>query len=129
NPMLQPWARERLRKANQEVLAGERPFRGRERCWPIGVPGFVIYSLVEPFYFIQTSKKIIIINRAGPAIRQVDLNVPHSISPKPAWYGESIGHYERGDTLVIDTIAISEKRPSSTNIKHPTRGGFTSSSA
>src|SRR5271167_1970059 len=51
NPILQPWARERMRKSNDEVLAGKVPFRARERCWPIGVPGFVIYSLVEPFYF------------------------------------------------------------------------------
>jgi hypothetical protein len=28
---------------------------------------------------------------------------------KPSWYGESVGHYENGDTLVIDTIGISTK--------------------
>src|SRR5271154_3796417 len=42
NPILQPWAREQMRKSNEEVLAGKVPFRARERCWPIGVPGFVI---------------------------------------------------------------------------------------
>jgi hypothetical protein len=25
----------------------------------------------------------------------------------PSWFGESIGHYESGDTLVIDTIGLS----------------------
>jgi len=46
NPILQPWARERLRKSNREVLTGEIPFRGREKCWPVGVPGFIIQPLV-----------------------------------------------------------------------------------
>ena len=109
NPILLPWAREQMRKSNDEVLAGKVPFRARERCWPIGVPGFVIYSLVEGFYFLQTPRKVTIINPGGPEIRQVFLNVPHSAAPKPSWYGESVGHYEGGDTLVIDTIGISDK--------------------
>jgi hypothetical protein len=109
NLILQPWAREQMRKSNNEVLAGKVPFRARERCWPIGVPGFVIYSLVEPFYFLQTPAKVTIINSGGPEVRQIYLNVPHSAEPKPSWYGESSGHYEGGDTLVIDTIGLSDK--------------------
>src|SRR5881392_3801710 len=27
----------------------------------------------------------------------------------PSWYGESIGHYENGDTLVVDTIGFNDK--------------------
>jgi hypothetical protein len=26
---------------------------------------------------------------------------------KPSWFGESIGHYEGGDTLVVDTIGLA----------------------
>jgi hypothetical protein len=109
NPILQPWAREQMRKSNDEVLAGKVPFRARERCWPIGVPGFVVYSLVEPAYFYQTPGKVTIINPGGPEVRQIYLNVPHSADPKPSWYGESVGHYEGGDTLVIDTIGLTDK--------------------
>ncbi|HSV22239.1 MAG TPA: hypothetical protein VLJ17_04340 [Xanthobacteraceae bacterium] len=109
NPILQPWIRERMRRANDEVLAGKVPFRARERCWPIGVPGFVIYSLIEGFYFLQTPHKVTIINPGGPEVRQILMNVPHSADPKPSWYGESIGHYEGDDTLVIDTIGITDK--------------------
>ena len=36
------------------------------------------------------------------------LNRDHSPDPKPQWFGESVGHYENGDTLVIDTIALVE---------------------
>jgi hypothetical protein len=34
--------------------------------------------------------------------------VLHSANPKPSPYGESVGHYEGGDTLVIDTIGLSD---------------------
>ena len=98
-----------MKKANDEVLAGKVPFRARERCWPVGVPGFVAYSLVEPFYFYQSPEKVVVINQGGPEIRHIYLNTTHSKNVKPSWYGESVGHYENGDTLVIDTIGISTK--------------------
>ncbi len=109
NPILQPWTIPSMQKANDEVLAGRVPFRARERCWPVGVPGFVAYSLVEPFFFYQTPTKVVVINQGGPEIRRIYLNVTHSKNVKPSWYGESVGHYENGDTLVIDTIGISPK--------------------
>jgi hypothetical protein len=109
SPILQPWAKEQMKKANDEVLAGKVPFRARERCWPVGVPGFVTYSPVAAFYFIQTPKVVTIVNAGGPEIRRIYMNVPHSENPKPSWYGESVGHYEGGDTLVIDTIALSDR--------------------
>jgi hypothetical protein len=109
NPILQPWTIPSMKKANDEVLDGKVPFRARERCWPVGVPGFNAYSLVEPFYFYQTPDKVVVINQGGPEIRRVYLNVTHSKDVKPSWYGESVGHYENGDTLVIDTTGISAK--------------------
>src|SRR5437762_9272804 len=65
NPILQPWAKEQMRKANESVLAGNVPFRPRERCYPGGVPGFVVYTLIMPFYFLQTEKEVTIVNRGG----------------------------------------------------------------
>jgi hypothetical protein len=109
NPILQPWTIPSMKKANDEVLAGKVPFRARERCWPVGVPGFNAYSLVEAFRFYQMPDKVVVINQGGPEIRHVYLNVTHSKNVKPSWYGESVGHYENGDTLVIDTIGISTK--------------------
>ncbi len=109
NPILQSWAREKMKKSNDEVLAGIVPFRARERCWPIGVPGFAIYSLIEGFYFLQTPHKVTIVNPGGPEVRQIYLNAAHSADPRPSWYGELVGHYEGGDTLVIDTIGITDR--------------------
>jgi hypothetical protein len=109
NPILQDWLKPSMKKANDEVLAGKVPFRARERCWPVGVPGFDAYATVEAYYFYQTSNEVVMINQGGPEIRHVYLNVPHSKHVKPSWYGESVGHYENGDTLVIDTIGQTDK--------------------
>ena len=35
--------------------------------------------------------------------------MPHSANPKPSWYGESVGHYENGDTLVVDTVGFNDR--------------------
>ncbi len=109
NPILQLWTIPSMKKANDEVLAGKVPFRARERCWPLGVPGFDAFSPVWPYFFLQTPEKIVVVATNGPEIRHIYLNASHSKDVKPSWYGESVGHYENGDTLVIDTIGISTK--------------------
>src|SRR5579862_4483305 len=108
NPILQPWVIERMRKSNEEVLAGKVGFTARSRCWPHGVPGFLLYP-VHPIIFVQTPKFVVMTWGQDFEVRHVYLNVPHSADPKPSWYGESVGHYEGGDTLVIDTIGISDR--------------------
>jgi hypothetical protein len=107
NPNLKPWVRERMRKDNDEVLAGKIAFTARQSCMPAGVPGFFTYP-VRPVYFLQTPKQVLIIYSGDEQIRHVYLDQPHSPNSKPSWYGESIGHYE-GDTLIVDTIGMNDK--------------------
>jgi hypothetical protein len=107
NPILQPWARERLRKVNERSLSGQVVAIPKERCWPVGVPAFLLLP-ATPVYFLQTSKQVSMIWMQNHQVRRVYLDVPHSASITPSWYGESVGHYE-GDTLVVDTIGISDK--------------------
>jgi hypothetical protein len=107
NPILQPWAAEQMKKANEAVLAGKIGFTARARCWPAGVPGFLTYP-VTPLYFIQSPTEVVITWGQDFQLRRVHLNVPHSANPRPSWFGESVGHYENGDTLVIDTIGFVE---------------------
>ncbi len=109
NPILKPWAAAQMKKANDEVLAGLQPFRARTSCVPGGVPGYLIYGRLEPLYFAQTGKEVLLLNQADAQVRHVYLNVPHSADPKLSWYGESVGHYEGGDTLVVDTIGMNDK--------------------
>jgi len=108
NPILQPWVVENMRKSNEEVLAGKVGFTARARCWPHGVPGFLLYP-VHPIFFIQGPKQVVMVWGQDHQMRRVYLDVPHSANPKPSWYGESVGHYENGDTLVVDTIGMNDK--------------------
>ena len=107
NPILQPWAKEELRKANERALSGKTVFTPKERCWPIGVPGFVLYPAL-PVYFLQTPKEVVMIWEQDHQVRHVYLNQAHSPRVSPSWFGESVGHYE-GDTLVVDTVGITTK--------------------
>jgi hypothetical protein len=107
NPILQPWARERLRKVNERSLSGQVVAIPKERCWPVGVPAFLLLP-ATPVYFIQTPKQVSMIWMQDHQARQVYMDVPHSANVKPSWFGESVGHYE-DDTLVVDTIGISSK--------------------
>jgi hypothetical protein len=104
---LKPWARERMRKENEAVLAGKIAFTPRSSCMPAGVPAFMLF-IVEPVYFVQSSKKVAIIYSGDAQVRHVYLDQPHSANVKPSWYGESVGHYQ-GDTLVIGTIGFNDK--------------------
>lgn len=108
NPILQPWAREELRKVNERALTATVMFTRKERCWPIGVPGFLLYP-VTPVYFLQRPNEVVLIWEEDHMARHVYLTDKHSPNVKPSWFGESIGHYENGDTLVIDTIGLNDR--------------------
>ena len=102
NPNLTDFAKDGLRKTNEDVLRGKAVFSREARCWPTGVPTYDL-NQAQPVYFVQTPKEVVMIWQMDHQVRHIYLNVPHSQNPKPSWYGESVGHYE-GDTLVVDTI-------------------------
>src|SRR5262245_14746946 len=97
NPILQPWIVERMKRDNDEVLAGKFAFTARSSCLPAGVPGFLVFGCgARTVYFIQTRDKVVMISDGDAQVRHVYLNVPHTAKPKPSWYGESVGYYEGG---------------------------------
>ena len=107
SPNLKPWAAEAMKKSNEEVLAGKFPYTARSSCMPAGVPGFASY-VVEPVFFVQSPKEVLMVYSGDQQVRRVWMDVPHTANPKPSWYGESVGHYE-GDTLVVDTIGLNAR--------------------
>jgi hypothetical protein len=107
NPILQPWAREELKKNNDRILAGGTGYTRQVSCWPMGVPAFLLYP-AQPLYIVQGPKEVLLIAQMDSQVRHVYLGVPHSESVKPSWYGESVGHYE-GDTLVVDTVGMNDQ--------------------
>ena len=50
NPILQPWARDELRKLNEIVLSGKPLFERRTGCWPSGVPAFNLYVVAADVF-------------------------------------------------------------------------------
>jgi len=105
NPILQPWARDALKKRNDLILAGKAPSLGID-CRPIGGAAFLIRTPNQPYFFVQAPDRVVIINQDDHQFRHVYLTAAHSPNLKPSWSGESIGHYE-GDELVVDTIGIA----------------------
>lgn len=111
DPILKPWAAAAVQATNDEILQGKRqvPFLAQSRCWPGGVPGQLIYPF-EPLYFVQTPNEVWMMWQRDHMVRRILLNVPHSTNLKPSWFGESVGHYENGNTLVVDTIGLSANK-------------------
>ena len=118
NPNLTPWAQNIMRKFNREVLDGHRAFSSQSRCWPGGVPGQLLFPF-EPMYFIQLPKVIYIMWQRDQHVRRILLTDKHSEDVEPTWFGESIGHYENGDTLVVDTIGLQTKNSYLDNFRTP----------
>ena len=109
NPNLQPWVADVLRRQNQGVLAGtpiQQPTSAS--CFPAGIP-LVLQEAVQPLFFIQRPHEILILHQLNHEVRRISLDRQHSSRPKPSWFGESVGHYENGDTLVVDTIGLNDK--------------------
>jgi len=108
NPILKPWAAEKIRKRNELILAGKPDFSPHASCWPIGVTQFLLSPMTRPLYFVQGPREVVLILTSFNDVRRIYLADKHSANVKTSWYGESIGHYE-GDTLVVDTIGLDDR--------------------
>jgi len=109
NPILQPWAREIVKKNAESEIRRDHVYTADDSCWPSGVPQAV--NLLEEIQFLQTNDRVVIIYQRDHQVRWIWLNRNHSDNPALSWYGESVGHYE-GDTLVVDTIGLKTHKMS-----------------
>jgi hypothetical protein len=108
NPILQPWAREKIRARNELVLAGKQVFSMHASCWPVGVPHFLLEPMTRPMFIVQGPKEVVMILTSFNDVRRIYLADKHTDNVKFSFYGDSIGHYE-GDALVIDTIGLDDR--------------------
>jgi len=106
NPNLKQWAKDVMKKDNDEVLKGKIGFTPSSSCKQAGLPAYWLAG--GPYFFIQTPKEVMIVEEGDHHARRIQMNVPHSSNPKSSWFGESVGRYE-GDTLVVDTIGFNTK--------------------
>ena len=108
NPNLKQWAKDVMKKDNDEVLPGKFAFTARSSCMPAGVPASTCCSGGPLMSSCNRPRRSDDVLRERRNAGTSHLNVPHSANPKPSWYGESVGHYE-GDTLVVDTIGLNDQ--------------------
>ncbi len=101
-PILQPWAAEVVKAHAEKELNDGPALNPINQCRPSGVP-FAFYNL--GMELLQQRNSITILYAFDHEFRQVRLNQAHPAKLTPAWFGDSVGHFE-GDTLVIDTVGI-----------------------
>ena len=106
NANLKPWAKDAMKKDNDEVLRGKIAYTPGQSCHPQGIPAFTLAQ--GPLIILQTPKKITMIEESSQMVRHVYMNEQHPANLKASWLGHSIGRYE-GDTLVIDTVGLNTK--------------------
>ena len=106
NANLKQWARDAMKKDNDEVLAGKIGYTPGQSCHPQGIPAFTLAQ--GPLIVMQTPKKITMIEESSQMVRHVYMNEQHPANLKASWLGHSVGRYE-GDTLVIDTVGLNRK--------------------
>lgn len=106
NPILKDWLKPSMQKANEAVIKGRTPFVATSLCWPGGVPAQLLVPTMV--YFIQKPDVVTMVWERDHLVRRVYLNQKHSANPTRSFFGESVGHYEGNDTLVIDTIGFVE---------------------
>ena len=120
-PKLKGEYRERHEAWRAEVAAnnGVVP-RDRSNCSPPGMPR--IMRLAQyPYEFLFTPGRVTINQEAWMQTRTIWTDGrEHKEDPDPTFMGDSIGHWE-GDTLVVDTIGISDQLEIDTGMPHSAR--------
>ena len=76
-------------------------------CEPHGVGR--IYMHPVKVRYVQTPEAVYILHEMGPVFRVVWMNAAHPEDPDPQYWGHSIGWYENGDTLVVDTVGFNDR--------------------
>jgi len=77
-------------------------------CLPPGVPRYT--GTPYPFQLIQLPDRVVILYEgASHMYRTVFMNKPHTPEAdlNPTWMGESVGHWDGNDTLVVDTVGFN----------------------
>ena len=102
-PML-PWA-EKLYLERKDSKSKDDP---EARCLPPGVPR--MSTTPYPWTMVQTPKLMVIVYEGGAHIwRKIFLDGrAHDPNVVETWLGDSIGHWEDNDTLVVETVGQND---------------------
>ena len=111
NPILKPETLAKLQVVTEAGLRGFPHVKDEGMCQPSGVPMLWNRRSTESdvIQILQTPTQVTILNARDHQVRFTYLDVSHSVDIGHSWYGESVGHYEGGNTLVVDTIRQNNK--------------------
>jgi len=106
NPILQPWAAEKLKALGELALTGVVFPDPENQCLPWSLPNILRYMQIR---ILQRPDEVTIVYARSDQVRHVRLSGSHPANVTPSSYGDSIGRYE-GSALVIDTVGIKVGR-------------------
>ena len=107
NPILKPTTVARMKPIVAAEIAGHPHLKMVDMCYPPGVP--MVLNQRDPMQILQTPDEVMIIYSRDTIARHIYLDRPHSKAPGHTWWGESVGHYEGNNTLVVDTIGLNDR--------------------
>jgi hypothetical protein len=94
------------------------PFTAQSRCYPAAFPASS-YGRSSRSTSSRRPKVVYMMWQRDHWVRRIDMKDKHSEHVKPSWFGESIGRYENGDTLVVDTIGLQTNMSFIDNFRTP----------
>jgi len=99
-PAMLPWA-EKVYNEHKANISRDDP---EARCLPPGVPR--MSTTPYPWTIVQTPKLIVIVYEGGAHIwRKIFMDGRgHDPNAEQTWLGDSIGHWEDNNTLVVETV-------------------------
>ena len=78
NPNLKQWAKDIMKKDNDEVLGGKMAFTPRQSCMPAGVPGFILYGGGALFFDADAQRGRNDFRRRPAGAAHLYMDAPHS---------------------------------------------------
>jgi hypothetical protein len=77
-------------------------------CVPGGMPSMMSPPEGLPLQILETPRQVTVLFGFFGTFRNIHMNEKHPPDPDPAYFGNSVAHWE-GNTLVVDTIALIDK--------------------
>jgi hypothetical protein len=104
-----PWAQKIYDHNIEEERKGHTFAGGPTFCLPHGMPQMMT-AATYPVEIFQSAKDFAFVHELQRNYRIIHLNRGHLAADDitPDYMGDSVGHWE-GDTMVVDTIGLSEK--------------------
>ncbi len=97
-----------MAKRTQDAKDGHPYAFTKSRCLPAGMPSAMFTPPQLPFQIIEEPNQITVLFEEFSVFRIIRMNEAHDPDADPSFMGDSVGHWE-GDTLVVDTVAVSQE--------------------